>query len=90
MAEKMVHIFSEDSAIINLDIRGSITILCWFYASDLNDETIFLEHKDTKISVFVHCKILHKRTQTQTANPWKEPLQKKVGDLLACLQWDVY
>lgn len=29
---------------------------------------------------------MHKRTQTQTANPWEEPLQKKVERLLACIE----
>ena len=46
---------SKDSAIlfsgIDLNILGSITILCWFYIFDNNVETVFLQYQDTKLSV---------------------------------------
>ena len=43
---------------INLEIRGSITILCWLYIYDNNADTVFLQYKDTTLSVFVYGKTL--------------------------------
>jgi len=39
---------------IKLDIRGSLTILCWLYIYENNSDTVFLQYKDTKLSVFVY------------------------------------
>ena len=43
---------------INLDIRGSIPILCWLYTYNNNAETVFLQYKNTTLSVFVYGKTL--------------------------------
>ena len=37
---------------INSDIRGSITILCWLYTYKNKFETVFLQYKNTTLSVF--------------------------------------
>ena len=57
--------FSND----NLDIRGSITILCWVdtYNHEKNADTIFLQHKDTKLSA--HGKTLLMNYSIK-GNPW--------------------
>ena len=43
---------------INLDIRGSITILCWLYIYDNSAKTVFFQYKNTTLSVFAHGKTL--------------------------------
>ena len=46
--------FSND----NVDIRDSITILCWLYTYDNNAETTFLQYKNTTLSLSVHGKTI--------------------------------
>ncbi|XP_074607190.1 uncharacterized protein LOC141860103 [Acropora palmata] len=43
------HIIFSD---INLDTRGSITILCWLYTYKNNFETVFLQYKNATFSLF--------------------------------------
>ena len=61
----------------NWDIRDSITILCWLYTYDNNAETVFLQYKNTTLSVFVYGKTLTLKIANLNGQSLTGPLAEK-------------
>ena len=64
---------------VDLDIKGSITILCWLYIYDDNNaDTVFLQYKNTTLSVLAYGKTLTlKSSNSKNGQPLTGTLAEK-------------